>query len=207
MNDTHHTCSDKPSIRNSTKWLLGIGIGAIVIGQNLLRNRNRRDLRDKVVLITGGSRGLGLALAHEFAGKGVRLALCARDEENLNIAASDLRHSGCEVLTVSADLRDEKQAAEMIQTVIAHYGTLNVLVNNAGVMLVGPENVLDTEDYKQVMEANFWSAFYTTQASLPHFQKQKQGSIVNIGSIGGKIAVPHMLPYSVSKFALVGYSQ
>jgi NAD(P)-dependent dehydrogenase (short-subunit alcohol dehydrogenase family) len=189
------------------KWLLGIGIGAFLIGRKLLKNDRMTDLRGKVFLITGGSRGLGLAIAKQLTSKGVKLALCARDPDHLNVAASQLRKSGCEVLTFSADLRNEHEAADMVQQVISHFGRIDVLINNAGVMLVGPENVLETEDYKKVMDSNFWSAFYTTQAAIPYFKHQHSGHIVNISSIGGKIAVPHMLPYSVSKFALTGYSQ
>lgn len=207
MKNTDHAGHNNPVISDSIKWLLGLGIGAFFIGRRVLRNLNKKDLKGKVILITGGSRGLGLALAQELASKGARLAICARDEEHLNIAASQLRKTGCEVMTVSADLRNEQQVAEMMERVILHYVRLDVLVNNAGVMLVAPENVLHKRDYKDVMDANFWSAFHTTQAALPHFRRQKEGYIVNICSIGGKIAVPHMLPYSVSKFALAGYSQ
>jgi short-subunit dehydrogenase len=95
----------------------------------------------------------------------------------------------------------------MIKAVYEHYGQLDVLINNAGIIMVGPENVMEVQDYKKVMDTNLWSALYSIKASLSIFLQQGEGRIVNIASIGGKVAVPHLLPYSVSKFALVGLSE
>lgn len=183
------------------------GLGALAVARVMYRRMTSLNFQGKVVLITGGSRGLGLEIARIVAGKGARVALCARSEEHLANAAEELRSTGAEVLTVAADLSLPDEAPQVMQQVIGRFGRLDVLVNNAGVMLVGPENVMEVEDYRQVMDANFWSALYMTKAALPHFRAQGGGHIANVSSIGGKMAVPHMLPYSVSKFALTGFSE
>ena len=119
----------------------------------------------------------------------------------------ELAAKGIEVTTVHADLTVQKQAARAVKVAVDRFGQLDVVINNAGVMIVGPENTMDIEDYKKVIDANLWSALYMVKAAIPQFKKQGEGRIVNICSIGGKIAVPHMLPYSVSKFAMVGLSE
>ncbi|WP_437918776.1 SDR family NAD(P)-dependent oxidoreductase [Sphingobacterium sp. LRF_L2] len=171
------------------------------------RRHDRMTLRGKVVLITGGGRGLGFALAQEFAKRGSALALCGRSAEHLEIAMQSLVQMGADVFIHQADVSDRKQVDIVMNKVIEYYGRVDVLVNNAGTMLVGPHEVMDVEDYKHVMEANCWSALYCAEAISRHFVSRSAGQIVNIASIGGKIAVPHMLPYSVSKFALMGLSQ
>jgi NAD(P)-dependent dehydrogenase (short-subunit alcohol dehydrogenase family) len=165
------------------------------------------DFAGKVVLITGGSRGLGLEMARLLASKGAKLAICARSQDQLTSAEQEIAAMGAEIIAVRADLTDPDQAGDLINHVAAHYGRLDILVNNAGTMLVAPENLLEVSDYREVMDANLWSALYTMKAAIPHFRSQGEGQIVNICSIGGKIAVPHMLPYSVSKFAMTGLSE
>ncbi len=181
-------------------------VGAAVLSMQRRKHR-RMVIQGKVVLITGGSRGLGFALAQELAKRGALLALCGRSDEHLQTAKQALIGMGAEVFVHSTDVTDPKQVDVLMQQVRAHYGRIDVLVNNAGAMLVGPESVMDSDDYKQIMETNCWSSLYCAKAVLPHFMARSTGQIVNIASIGGKIAVPHMLPYSVSKFALVGLSQ
>ncbi len=183
----------------------GIGLG--MLAKAVYKKLKRYELSGKVVLITGGSRGLGLEMARVLASKGARIAICARTEDQLKKAESELQVIGAQVLAIIVDLRDQNQAVEMIKTVESHFGGIDVVINNAGVMVVGPENVMEVSDYRQVMESNLWSALYTVKAVVPYFKMQGHGRIVNICSIGGKIAVPHMLPYSVSKFAMVGLSQ
>jgi len=165
------------------------------------------DLRDKTVLITGGSRGLGLVMAREFARHGARLALCARDEEELERARLDLEQFGVEVMVVRCDVRNRQEVNEMVAAVNARFGNVDVLVNNAGVIQVGPLEVMTEEDFEQAMQAHFWAPLNTIMAVLPSMRQRKAGRIVNITSIGGKVAVPHLVPYSASKFALVGLSK
>lgn len=186
---------------------MGLGVAGYYLLKKGMKFWRRTAVRDKVVLISGGSRGLGLALALEFGSKGARLAICARTAGQLEKARQMLTAAGYPVKAIQADLSDEAQAIGVIQQVAAHYGHIDILVNNAGMMIVGPENVMDIEDYKEVMAANTWSALMMTRAVLPHFRQHRKGHIVMISSVGGNMAVPHMLPYSVSKFALSGLAQ
>lgn len=183
------------------------GLGALAVARAAYKRITRLDFKGKVVVITGGSRGLGLEMARIVAAQGAKLAICARSEEHLARAVDELTGSGAEVQAISADLSDPAEAPRVVQAIIERFGRIDVLINNAGMMLVAPENVLGTEDYHRVMDANCWSALYMTQAALPYFRRQGGGHIANISSIGGKIAVPHMLPYSVSKFALTALSE
>jgi short-subunit dehydrogenase len=164
-------------------------------------------LRGKVVLVTGGSRGLGLVLARQLAAKGARLAICARTPEQLGQAHIELEGMGAEVMSMTVDVTDQRQVQAMIIDILEHYGKLDVLINNAGIIQVGPQENMGINEYEQAMRANFWSALYTMLAVIPYFKEQGGGRIVNVTSIGGKIAVPHLLPYTASKFALVGLSE
>ncbi|NIJ54373.1 SDR family NAD(P)-dependent oxidoreductase [Dyadobacter arcticus] len=188
-------------------WMAAAGIGLAALAKIVYTKMTRYDFRDKVVLITGGSRGLGLEMARVLATKGSKIAICARTENQLEKAEFDPELEGAEILAIRADLTNASEANKVVQEVISHFGRLDVLINNAGIMVVGPENVMEIEDYQHVMDANLWSALYTMKAAIPHFLIQGEGRIANICSIGGKIAVPHMLPYSVSKFAMVGLSE
>ncbi|HYP05296.1 MAG TPA: SDR family NAD(P)-dependent oxidoreductase [Bryobacteraceae bacterium] len=163
--------------------------------------------KDKVALITGGSRGLGLLLARHLAAQGARVAICARDAEELENARHDLQSRGATVFTVVCDLRDRHDAERMVADVIAQYGSIDVLINNAGIITVAPLEEMTLDDFSDAMDSNYWSAVYTTMAALPEMRRRRTGRIVNITSIGGKIAVPHLLPYSASKFAFYGFSR
>jgi NAD(P)-dependent dehydrogenase (short-subunit alcohol dehydrogenase family) len=195
-------------LQNNNALLLGAaGMGALVATRALVRRWSAYDLSGKVVLITGGSRGLGLVMAREFAREGARLAICARDEGELERARADLKKLGAQVIAMPCDVTERAQVNEMISVVSDHYGRVDVLVNNAGVIQVGPVEVMTLEDYEEAMRVHFWAPLYTTLAVLPEMRRRRQGRIVNISSIGGKISVPHLVPYSASKFALVGLSE
>ena len=181
--------------------------GGAVLLKSAIDYLREYDLRDKTVLITGGSRGLGLVMAREFARHGARLALCARDEEELERARLDLERFGVEVMVVRCDVRNRQEVNDMVAAVNARFGNVDVLVNNAGVIQVGPLEVMTEEDFEQAMQAHFWAPLNTIMAVLPSMRQRKSGRIVNITSIGGKVAVPHLVPYSASKFALVGLSK
>ena len=165
------------------------------------------DLKHKTVLITGGSRGLGLVMAREFAREGSRLALCARDEQELDEARRDLEQLGAEVMAIRCDVTNKNDVNQMISTVHSRFGAVDVLVNNAGVIQVGPIEVMTHEDFELAMQAHFWGPLNTIMAALPGMRQRRSGRIVNISSIGGKVSVPHLVPYSASKFALVGLSK
>ncbi len=186
---------------------LALGAGALLGLRAVLRARRALDLRGKGVLITGGSRGLGLVMAREFGRQGALPILCARDGAELDRAVSDLNRNGVNAAGFPCDVTDRRQVDWLIAEVLGRYGHIDVLVNNAGVIQVGPMEVMTLADYEEAMAAHFWAPLYTTLAVLPAMRARGTGRIVNITSIGGKIGVPHLLPYCASKFALVGFSE
>jgi short-subunit dehydrogenase len=184
------------------------GIGAVVLGRELWkRSRILPSFAGQVVVITGGSRGLGFAMAQEFAARGAKLVICARDEEVLREAESKLLGMGAQVLAVAGDIVDDDTAGELIRQATERFGRVDVLVNNAGTIAVGPLESQTLADFEMAMDTMFWGMVYTTLAVLPAMMQRGSGRIVNITSIGGKVAVPHLLPYSCAKFAAVGFSE
>jgi NAD(P)-dependent dehydrogenase (short-subunit alcohol dehydrogenase family) len=169
--------------------------------------KEEADLRGAVALVTGGSRGLGLALSRELAQQGCRLAICARDESELAAARIDLQQFGAEVLAIPCDVSDQAQVAAMVEGVTQHYGRIDILINNAGIIVGAPVETLTRADFERVMDINFWGVLNPTLEVLPAMRTRGAGRIVNITSIGGKISVPHLLPYSCAKFAAVGLSE
>ncbi len=193
-------------MQKRTAYLLAAGAGAW-LAWRAYRTYFGYDLRDQVVLITGGSRGLGLVLAREASRQGARVAICARDADELARARADLRDRGASVFAIPCDVTNADQVAEMVRAVETHFGRIDVLINNAGVIQVGPVEEMTLADYREAMAAHYWAPLYATLAVLPAMRARRAGRIVNISSIGGKLAVPHLVPYDASKFALVGLSE
>jgi NAD(P)-dependent dehydrogenase (short-subunit alcohol dehydrogenase family) len=169
--------------------------------------RKNYSFRDKSVVITGGSRGLGLEMARLFAQEGAKVTLIARTKETLEKAQVELEKTGASVLAIRCDIRDRGHVEAAIADVVRHFGSVDVLVNNAGIIQVGPYDRMQLDDYEDAMATHAWGPLYMTKAVLPQMRRQGSGRIVNISSIGGKVAVPHLLPYTMSKFALTGLSQ
>ncbi len=199
--------------RRETRRLRNFATGFTVAGGlalwtalRALRRLSLPRFTGQSVFITGGSRGLGLLLAREFAAEGARLTLLARDPAGLAAAEEDLAGRGGEVLTIACDVRDQTAVQDAIERAVEHYGRVDVLINNAGQIQVGPLDHMRLEDFADGLAVHLWGPLYTTLAVLPHMRRQRGGRIVNISSIGGRISVPHMLPYSASKFALAGLS-
>ena len=186
-----------------------VGTGAAVLGWWALARRSRASspLEGKAALVTGGSRGLGLLIAHELALRGCRVALCARDPNELQRAVRSLRDEGLEALPLACDVADPKQIDRAMSEMVEHFGSIDVLVNDAGIIQVAPLDVLTRADFEQAMAINFWGTFNVTMAALRYMRPRGEGWIANITSIGGKVAVPHLLPYSCAKFAAVGFSE
>lgn len=190
---------------------IGLALAAIaggaVLSRTLIRAARSFDYRGKVVLISGGSRGLGLVMARQLAAQGAKVALLARDQVKLQEAAEQLRIMDADVFVYSCDVRDRDQVGAAVDAVVAKYGPVEVLINDAGIIQVGPLDTMTTEDYRESMEVHFWGPLYLTMAVLPEMRRRNFGRIANISSIGGKLSVPHLLPYCASKFALVGLSE
>lgn len=184
------------------------GIGAVLLARAWQR-RSHYDFGGKSVVITGGSRGLGLVVARALADEGAHLSLIARHGDDLEQAATDLRtrQPFADVLTLAADVRRRYEAERAIAMIVERYGAVDVLINNAGIIKVGPMDHMQLSDYEDAMNTHFWGPLYMIRAALPFMRRQGAGRIVNISSIGGAIAVPHMVPYSASKFALAGLSE
>ena len=161
--------------------------------------------RGRSVVITGGSRGLGLELARVFAAEGARLSLLARDADELE-RARDRLPPDADVLAIPCDVRVRDDVEHAVATILDARGTIDVLVNNAGVIQAGPQEHMHVDDFEEALRVHVWGPLYLIRAISPHMRQHGRGRIVNIASIGGMVAVPHLLPYSTSKFALVGLS-
>src|SRR5438309_5151974 len=166
----------------------------------------RYPLYDKVVLVTGGSRGLGLVLARHICARGGNVAIIARDPDELVRAKADLVPRGGKVLTIECDLLDAGQIQSAVRQIIDRFGKIDILINNAGIIEVGPIEHMTPEDFERAMRVHFWAPFELISQIVPEMRIWGGGRIVNISSIGGKVAVPHLAPYSASKFALTGFS-
>jgi NAD(P)-dependent dehydrogenase (short-subunit alcohol dehydrogenase family) len=194
--------------------LTGVGllaVGGVAAAAASIYRKRRAQIRGQVVVITGGSRGLGLALAEEFGRLGARLVLAARDWEELD-RAKELLATRCaieadSILTVASDLRRPEKAEALIGRAMERFGRVDILVNNAGIITVGPVENQSGENFRDVMNVNLFSGVDCSLAVLPQMIRRREGTIVNIASIGGKVAIPHLLPYTASKFAQVGFSQ
>ena len=172
-----------------------------------------------VVVVTGGSRGLGFAIASRFAERPVKLVLASRKRNELEAAQQSLLEKyshlqATDIHLVTADLSIAEDCQRLIAESFARFGRIDVLVNNAGVINVGPLEVMKADLFERTMRINFLAAMQTTMAALPRLRTQspapgwkRRAAIVNISSIGGKFAVPHLLPYCAAKFALTGFSE
>src|SRR5215216_2639770 len=186
-----------------------VGAGAFLVGGWITARAIRTaqyTLRDKVVLISGGSRGLGLVLARHICDQGGGVALLARDAEELARAKADLTARGGKVFTLECDLLDCDQIQAAVRKIIDRFDRIDILINNAGIIEVGPLDHMTREDYDRAMRLHFWAPYELVSQIVPEMRLRGGGRIVNISSIGGKVAVPHFAPYSASKFALTGFS-
>jgi NAD(P)-dependent dehydrogenase (short-subunit alcohol dehydrogenase family) len=201
------------AVLHTAQILTGIVAGAVAYALMPTPPKRRPG---QVVLITGGSRGLGLALADRYGRSGAKLILVARNVEELTHARNTLLarnavQSSDDVLLLPADLTDAAQATMLVDHAVSHFGRIDILINNAGIIEVGPVENQPIAAYRRAMATNFFAALHTTHAALPHLLDRNpidgDAAIVNIASIGGKFAMPHLLPYVASKFALVGFSE
>jgi NADP-dependent 3-hydroxy acid dehydrogenase YdfG len=161
----------------------------------------------KTVLITGASQGSGKATALLFARKGYNVVLAARGTDRLESAAEEVRKIGGSAVAIATDVTKVEQVENLVQKARAFYDTVDVLVNNAGICLSGPVEKTTLEDWQNIINTNLWGYVYTIHLLLPHFLQRNSGTIVNVGSFGGKIPLPGMTAYCASKYAVTGLTE
>jgi NAD(P)-dependent dehydrogenase (short-subunit alcohol dehydrogenase family) len=184
-----------------------VGLGAVGLA---LRPTNAFSFRGRIALITGGSRGLGLALAEELLREGASVALLARDSREMDGACQQLKRRRLpmeKLQTIRCDVTDPKQLTQAVQQADRHFGRIDVLINSAGSIAVGPFEAMELSDFTALLKLQVDAVVNATQLVLPVFRRTGEGRIVNISSIGGRIPVPHMTTYCASKFALTGLSE
>jgi len=190
--------------RGQLLMLLGVAAGG---AWALARRLGGADLHGRVALVTGGSRGLGLVLARTLGRRGVRVVICARDEEELERARASLAAEGIDATALPVDVTDSDGMAGLIADVEENLGPLDILVNNAGIIQVGPSETMTLDDYRRAMDVMFWGALHGAEAVLPRMRSRRRGTIVNVTSIGAAVGFPHLAPYDAAKFALRGWSE
>jgi short-subunit dehydrogenase len=184
-----------------------IGAGAYAAARTAIAFSRYYDFQNRLVVITGGSRGLGLVIARQLADEGAALVLCARDGEEVADAIEELEGRAQFVTGYMCDLTNPREIGLLFKRIRREIGSVDVLINNAGIIQVGPLETMALDDYQQAMAVHFWAPLLCSYQVIPDMRRRQEGRIVNVSSIGGEIAVPHLLPYCASKFALTGFSQ
>lgn len=192
-------------------WTLA-SVGAWAVIQTLLAQKRKISFANRTIIITGGSRGLGLEMARLLAEEGANLAICARDADELDQAKAELRQYDVVIYTEVCDITEKQSVERFVENVREHVGPVDVLINNAGIIVVTPYEHATEADFREAMDTHLWASFHMVNAVLPHMvarpaDEPTRGRIVNVASFGGKVSVPHLAPYSTSKFAQVGYSE
>ncbi len=163
--------------------------------------------KDKIVVITGASSGIGKAAAIEFANKGAKLALVSRRKEKLEELQQFLSKFNTEVLVYPCDVSDKTQVKKMSDQVIEKFGRMDVLVNNAGFAIYGTVSSLSIEEIESQMQTNYLGMIYCIKNFLPVLQKQNSGHIVNVASVAASFGLPGIASYCASKSAMLGFSE
>jgi NAD(P)-dependent dehydrogenase (short-subunit alcohol dehydrogenase family) len=194
---THHT--------RSLWGLAALTAGALAVFHGSRRSR-LPSWQGRVVLITGGARGLGFALARCFADRGAIVWLAARHGDQLDRAVDRLRLPGAEIHAHVVDVRDREAVEALVAAVVARHGRLDAVVNNAGVITAMPFDNAELSDFAESLDTHFWGPLHVIRAALPWLRRQPISHIINVSSIGGRVGVPHLAPYCAGKFALAGLS-
>lgn len=163
-------------------------------------------MKNKVIIITGASSGIGLACARDFASRGAKISLAARSADKLLEIEKELSGAGHEVLVTPTDVSKEEDCENLIKETFKRFGKIDILVNNAGISMRALFKDLDLSVLKQLMDVNFWGTVYCTKHALPYLLETK-GSVVGVSSIAGFIGLPGRTGYSASKFAMHGFLQ
>lgn len=161
-------------------------------------------MKNKVVIITGASSGIGRAMALEMSKRGAMVVLAARSAEKLADLEKQIKASGREILTITADVSKEEDCQTIIRKTVEKYGRIDVLINNAGISMRAIFEKVDLDVIRRLMEVNFWGTVYCTKYALPELLKSK-GSVIGVSSIAGFKGLPGRTGYSASKFAIQGF--
>ncbi len=165
------------------------------------------DIKNKIALVTGASKGIGRETALALAREGAHIAISARSEELLQEVAGEIRAAGSKALVFPGDMSDEKTIAEFVEATIAEFGRLDILINNAGVGIFGPIAELSTEDWDTMFNLNMRGVFLMTRTCLPHLRAAGESVVVNVASLAGKNAFVGGGGYAATKHALLGFSR
>jgi NAD(P)-dependent dehydrogenase (short-subunit alcohol dehydrogenase family) len=163
--------------------------------------------KDQIVVITGGGRGIGRSIAMEFAAEGAHLLLAGRRMDALETAAVECRASGGRAETAYCDVARDEDLNALVGTALDRFGRIDILVNNAGVVSGGRLDEIPAEDIGRMVGVNIWAPIRLTQIALPHMRNAKNGTIVNISSVAGRVGLPYYSAYCASKFAMRGFSE
>jgi len=162
-------------------------------------------VKDNVVIITGASKGIGAELARQLAAKGAKLVLAARSEKELEAVAGECRKAGAAVVTVKADVAEERDCQAIVAGAVIAFGRVDTLVNNAGMsMWARFEDIEDVSVLERIMRVNYMGAVYCTRHALPHL-RESRGRLVGISSLAGRVGVPTRTGYAASKHAMTGF--
>lgn len=164
-------------------------------------------IQGRVSIVTGAGRGIGRAVSTELARRGAKVALVARGEGEIRAVAREIESNGGQALAVPADVTSEAQVGQMVDRVLAEYGTVDVLVNNAGTTRRGPVETLPLRHWNEVLAVNLTGVFLCSRAVIPTMKRQCRGHIINISSGAGKQGYPDLSAYCVSKFGVIGFSE
>jgi NAD(P)-dependent dehydrogenase (short-subunit alcohol dehydrogenase family) len=164
-------------------------------------------IEGKVVLVTGAGRGIGRGLSIDLARRGARVALAGLHQKELCNLQAQIAGEGGQAIAVACDVREEALVRQLMQDVLAVYGKIDILINNAGITLGGDLRLLSDQDWERALSVNLWSVIRLVRAVLPHMLERGSGYIVNIASAAGLVAPALWIPYSTSKFAVVGFSE
>jgi 3-oxoacyl-[acyl-carrier protein] reductase len=168
---------------------------------------NDLSVKEKIVIVTGASRGIGLAVSRLLAEKGAHVALVARDQKALEEACHLIKTGGGDAISIPIDIRQESEVDTLIFQVMEYYGRIDILINNAGVLTYGPVVSAKVEDWNRVIDTNLKGAFFCSREVLPIMIRQGSGMIINMASGAGETGFPNLAIYCASKFGLIGFSK
>ena len=166
------------------------------------------ELQNKVAVVTGGTQGIGFAIAKSLIGAGARVVIASRHQNQVRKAVDKLREIAVDrVAGFACDVRKYDQVESLIRSALEHFGSLDILVNNAGIGRFGTVEEMDPEDFRAVIETNLLGVYYCCHETIPHMKQRGGGYIINISSLAGTNAHPEMAAYNASKFGLNGFSE